>query len=133
RRAARVAARRGSEGGPATGPERGADAARARPAGALLPPRLLPAAAHEALRLRRGRTGAAAGELALDRSVEEVLAHRARDHRGRHLDLADLLPALRHNRDRHGSIRHHFPPSSRLAPGARPTSTVPLSTSPTAP
>src|SRR5919197_1343307 len=101
------------EDGAAARPQRRADAARTRAAGALLPPGLLAAAAHQPLRLGRRRARAPRRELALHGGVQEVLAHRARDHRGGHLDLAHGGTALRDHRKRHRALGHGYFRASR--------------------
>src|SRR2546426_12657542 len=65
RQAVGVVARLRPEDGAAARPQRRADAARARAPGPLLPPGLLAAAAHKALRLGRRRARAAPRHLAL--------------------------------------------------------------------
>src|SRR4029079_5128782 len=86
-----VAPRLRPEGGAALAPEGIADFTDARAAGALLPPRLLAAAAHVRAGLRRVRAAALAGVLPRHRLPDEIGLHAPAEHLVAHFEGADLL------------------------------------------
>src|SRR5262249_61889682 len=98
-------ARRGGGGCP-----RGA----ARP-GPFLPRGLLAPAADEVACLCRGGAGATRGELALHHLVEEVLPHRACDHRRGHHEVARRGPLGRQHGERHRRLVVPLPSHSPAA------------------
>src|SRR5262249_58955791 len=116
-------ARRGGGGCP-----RGA----ARP-GPFLPRGLLAPAADEVACLCRGGAGATRGELALHHLVEEVLPHRACDHRRGHHEVARRGPVGRQRGEGHGRLVVRLPGHWRVASAALVSTTVPLRAPGTAP
>src|SRR4029453_13717724 len=86
-----VAARLGAEDRAALAPQRVPDLADARAASALLPPRLLAAAADECAGLGGVRAAAPCRVLAPHRFPDQISLHAPAEHIVAHVERADLL------------------------------------------